>query len=279
LLQRATATLTGTTCGTFGSFTTVTGGTNPASPFVDTVATSGACYTYRYVVADRVGNEHTATSANVARSPGAIWSMNEGAGTSAADSSGNVRSTTLLGAAWTTRFTPQLVNTPAVSFTGTNTSYAQFAGPAVDTNESFTVAAWVRLNSVSGIQTIAAIDGTNISPFYLQLSGGTFRFDQRTSDSTGATLVSRTGLAPSINTWYHVVGVYNKQTNSLQLYVNGVSQGTTTAGASWTATGPTAIGRAKWNGASVDFLNGSVDEVRFYGRVLSGAEISALAAG
>jgi hypothetical protein len=166
-----------------------------------------------------------------------------------------------------------------VSFTGANTSYAQFAGPAVDTNESFTVAAWVRLNSVSGIQTIAAIDGTNISPFYLQLNGGVFRFDQRTSDSTSSTLVQRTGLAPVINTWYHVVGVYNKQAGTIQLYVNGVSQGTAVAGSSWTATGSTAIGRAKWNGGSVDFLNGAVDEVRFYGRVLSGAEISALAAG
>ena len=281
LLQRATATLTGTTCGAFGSFTTVTGGTNPTSPVVDTVAASGACYMYRYVVADRVGNEHTATSANVARSPGAIWSMNEGFGTSAADSSGNARSTTLLNAAWTTRFTPQFVNTPAVAFTGANTSYAQFAGPAVNTGESFTVAGWVRLNNVTGIQTIAAIDGTNISPFYLQLNGGVFRFDQRTSDSTSSPLVQRTGLAPSINTWYHVAGVYTRTgaSGTLELFVNGVSQGTTAAGPSWTASGPTAIGRAKWNGSNVDFLNGSVDEVRFYGRVLSLAEIQALAAG
>lgn len=275
LLQRATATLSGTTCGTFGSFTTITGGTNPASsPVVDTVATTGACYMYRYVVTDNVGNQHIATSVNVARSPGAIWTMNEGTGTNLADSSGNGRAATLQNAGWTTRGA-----SPAVGFSGANTSFGQFAGPAVDTGESHTVAGWVWLNSVSGIQTIAAVDGTNISPFYLQLSGGVFRFDQRTSDSTGSTLVSRTGLAPVINTWYHVVGVYNKQAGTTQLYVNGTLQGTTTAGTSWTATGSTAIGRAKWNGGNVDFLNGSVDEVRFYGRVLSAAEISTLAAG
>jgi hypothetical protein len=274
LLQRATATLTGTTCGTFGEFTTVTGGTNPTSPVVNTVAATGACYMYRYVVSDNVGNQHIATSVNVARSPGAIWAMNEGTGTSIADSSGNGRTATLQNAGWTVRG-----SSPAVGFSGANTSFAQFGGPAVNTGESHTVAAWVWLNSTGGIQTIAAIDGTNISPFYLQLSGGTFRFDQRTSDSTGASLVSRTGLAPSINTWYHVVGIYNKQTGTLQLYVNGALQGTTTAGSSWTATGPTAIGRAKWNGGNVDFLNGSVDDVRFYGRVLSASEISTLAAG
>jgi hypothetical protein len=274
LLQRASATLTGTTCGTFGGFTTVTGGTNPTSPVVDTVAATGVCYMYRYVVSDNVGNQHIATSANVARSPGAIWAMNEGTGTNLADSSGNGRAATLQNAGWTTRGA-----SPAVGFSGANTSFGQFAGPAVDTAESHTVSAWVWLNNTSGNQTFAAIDGTNISPFYLQLGGGVFRFDQRTSDSTGSTLVSRTGLAPSINTWYHVVGVYNKQSGTIQLYVNGVSQGTTTAGSSWTATGSTAIGRAKWNGGNVDFLNGSLDDVRFYGRVLTAGEISTLAAG
>ena len=92
LLQRATATLTGTTCGTFGDFVTVSGGTNPTSPFSDTVAATGACYMYRYVVSDNVGNQHVATNANVARSPGAFWSLNEGSGTNAADSSGRRRS-------------------------------------------------------------------------------------------------------------------------------------------------------------------------------------------
>jgi hypothetical protein len=273
LLQRASATLTGTTCGTFGSFTTVSGGTNPTSPVVDTVATTGLCYMYRYVVSDNVGNQHIATNVNVARSPGAFWSLNEGSGTSAADSSGNSRTAILQNAGWTVRG-----SSPAIGFSGANTSFGQFAGPAVDTGESHTVAAWVWLNSVGGIQTIAAIDGTNVSPFYLQLNGGVFRFDQRTSDSTSAGLVSRTGAAPVINTWYHVVGVYNKQAGTIQLYVNGISQGTAIAGTSWTAAGSTAIGRARWNAASVDFLNGSVDEVRFYGRALSAAEVSTLAA-
>ncbi len=70
LLQRAQATLTGSTCGAFGAFATVTGGTNPTSPHVDTV-TNGNCYRYQYVVADNVGNTHTATSASVLKSSNA----------------------------------------------------------------------------------------------------------------------------------------------------------------------------------------------------------------
>ena len=63
LLQRQSATLTGTTCGSYGGWTTAA--TNPASsPFSDTV-TAGFCYQYQYVVADNVGNTTTATSSNV----------------------------------------------------------------------------------------------------------------------------------------------------------------------------------------------------------------------
>jgi hypothetical protein len=64
LLQRSSATLSGSSCGTFGGFTTVTGGTNPTSPVTDAVS-GGTCYQYRYVVADHVGNQDTATSTNV----------------------------------------------------------------------------------------------------------------------------------------------------------------------------------------------------------------------
>ncbi len=67
LLQRQSATLTGTTCGSYGTFATISGGTNPgSSPVVDTV-TSGNCYMYQYAVSDNVGNTHTASSANVVK--------------------------------------------------------------------------------------------------------------------------------------------------------------------------------------------------------------------
>ncbi|MFI5934973.1 LamG-like jellyroll fold domain-containing protein [Actinoplanes sp. NPDC051494] len=56
LLQRASATLSAGTCGTYGSATTVA--TDPTSPYADPV-TDQACYRYQYVAADRVGNTTT----------------------------------------------------------------------------------------------------------------------------------------------------------------------------------------------------------------------------
>jgi hypothetical protein len=64
LLQRQSAPLTAT-CGSYGGWTTVTNGTNPASsPFTDTAA-GGFCYKYQYLVSDNVGNTNTASSGNV----------------------------------------------------------------------------------------------------------------------------------------------------------------------------------------------------------------------
>jgi hypothetical protein len=66
-LQRADATLTTGTCGSYGAFTTVAGGTNPTSPFTDTSVTSGGCYQYQYLASDNLANAGTITSANVVK--------------------------------------------------------------------------------------------------------------------------------------------------------------------------------------------------------------------
>jgi hypothetical protein len=274
LLQRAQATLTGQTCGVYGAFATVAGGTNPTSPFVDAVATSGFCYQYQYVVSDNVGNTTTATSANVAHAPyGAWWRFNEGAGTSAADSfSSNNTGALQAAAGWTAG----KIGASALNLTGAAASFVDVPNPVIDSSQSYTVATWVRLNNLTGTQTFASIDGTNVSPFYLQMTGGLFSFSQRGSDATASTVAQVNGLAPAVGRWYWVVGVYDKTAGTIQLYVNGVSQGTATATTAWQATGHTVVGRAKWGGASAYFVNGALDETRFFDRPLAAAEVVAL---
>ena len=61
---RASSSLTDGTCGTFGTYALVSGGTDPASPLADTVADQ-ACYSYQYVVSDTLGNATTYTSPDV----------------------------------------------------------------------------------------------------------------------------------------------------------------------------------------------------------------------
>ena len=61
---RASATLTAGSCGGFGSYSLVTGGTDPSSPLADTVADQ-ACYSYQYIVLDTLGNATTYTSPGI----------------------------------------------------------------------------------------------------------------------------------------------------------------------------------------------------------------------
>ena len=63
-VRSATATLTNGTCGSFGSYTLVAGGTDPASPLANTVGDQ-ACYSYRYIVLDTLGNATTYTSPEI----------------------------------------------------------------------------------------------------------------------------------------------------------------------------------------------------------------------
>ncbi|MEP6478900.1 MAG: LamG-like jellyroll fold domain-containing protein [Rhodoglobus sp.] len=276
LLQRATAPLSGTVCGAYGAFATISAGTNPVSPVLDTVPNDG-CYKYQYVVSDNVGNLQTATNANVVHTPySAYWAFDAGSGTSAVDSSVNANDGTLQAAAG---WTAGKIGAGALNLNGTATSYVDVPYPVIDSSQSYTVSAWVKLNNLTGFQSFASIDGSSISPFYLQLVGGVFGFGQRSSDSTVSTFVGVTGTAPTVGVWYHVAGVYNKTAGAgtIELFVNGVSQGTTAAGTTWTAAGHTLVGHAKWNGAAVDFVNGAIDEVRFYDRALTATEIGVLA--
>jgi hypothetical protein len=57
------ATLTGTTCGTFGSYATIA--SNPTSAYSDTVPANHSCYEYRYLISDQVGNQATYTSSSI----------------------------------------------------------------------------------------------------------------------------------------------------------------------------------------------------------------------
>jgi hypothetical protein len=64
-LERASATLSGGSCGGFGPFAAI-GTSGVTSPYTDSTVTSGNCYEYEYVVSDNAGNQTTITSPNQA---------------------------------------------------------------------------------------------------------------------------------------------------------------------------------------------------------------------
>lgn len=212
----------------------------------------------------------------------ALWTFDEGSGVTARDGTGHGYDATLVGdhATWTKT---AKVGAGALRLSGA--CYAETAGPVVDTSRSFTVAAWVNLNALDkhGCETMVAMDGTKVSAFYLQfnhVAGDRFVFNRRASDDDdlqAKAIWAKTAFSPMRNTWYHLAGVYDAEAQTISLYVDGKLQESVPFTSPWRATGKTSIGRGFFAQANTDFVNGTIDDVRFYASALTAGQIEILA--
>ncbi|CAF0799413.1 unnamed protein product [Didymodactylos carnosus] len=196
------------------------------------------------------------------------------------DMSGNGHNGTLNG---TVSYGPPKVGTAALMLNGTGC--ITIPGAVVKTNESFSVAAWVKIfkfKTTDTSQTFVSIDGTQISAFYVQLRGDNNLFsfsqyltDQNTFTGAGATA---TAITVSPNVWYHLVAVSDTSLKQVQFYVSGELQSTTTFAGGFLASHDTIIGRGLNSGQPADWVVGQIDEVYLYTGVLTSDKIKELAA-
>ncbi|HEX5493437.1 MAG TPA: LamG domain-containing protein [Mycobacteriales bacterium] len=226
--------------------------------------------------------------ADKASRPVGEWAFDETSGTTAADSSGQDHALTLATGA---TFTADGHTGGGLTLDGL-TGLASSTGPVIRTDESFTVAAWVKLSRADAPATIISQDGTNTSGFTLQYSpdnGGEWVFAVPPADTaTSAPLAPATSFAfDPVGSWVYVAGAYDATSNQLELVVRdsfgfGVSFGTRQT--PWNATGPLRIGADKSLDASGDtvlrdYLPGVVDDVRVYQAALTEAQLAQLGAG
>ncbi|MFD3627543.1 LamG-like jellyroll fold domain-containing protein [Streptomyces sp. NPDC058698] len=198
---------------------------------------------------------------------GGSWALDEGTGTTAKDDGPADRPLKLTeGTGWTDG-----VSGSALKFDGQG-QYARTDGPVLDTTGSYTVSAWVSLDSVPGnYATAVSQDGLRqANPFYLQYGQGAFAF------STPGGQRARLETTPETGRWYHLVGVRDDTTGEITLYVDGERAATVDGGPNYVAAGPLTVGRALWNGENTDFWDGAVDEVHAYDKALTAEEVSAL---
>ncbi|TXS49163.1 LamG-like jellyroll fold domain-containing protein [Streptomyces sp. t39] len=196
---------------------------------------------------------------------GGSWSLDEGRGTTAKDTGPNALPLHLGdGTTWAPG-----VSGSALSFDGKG-QFAQTEGPVLDTTGDYSVAAWVKLDSVpSNYATAVSQDGRRQeNPFYLQYGQGAFAF------STPGAHRARVETAPETGRWYHLVGV--REAGEIRLYLDGRLAATAAAGPADVSTGPLAVGRARWGGNNVDFWHGAVDQVHAYDKALTAEEVSTL---
>ncbi|MFF0964803.1 LamG-like jellyroll fold domain-containing protein [Streptomyces sp. NPDC003703] len=230
----------------------------------DAAGNESASYTYFFKVAPGAG-------------PVDQWSMDEGTGSTAADSIGGKDATLHGAAAWTdhARLGKALQGDGTSACAATDSS-------ALDTTKSFTVSAWTRLTSTSQNSVVVAQSGASGSAFALYYSASykAWIFNRYASDVVSPTIIRSVSTAtPVAGVWTHLMGVYDAQFHTIQLFVNGLPQGDPVSFTTpWAATGGVQIGRVLSGGAFTEYLSGQVDEVTAWNRILSSQEIADLQA-
>ena len=196
------------------------------------------------------------------------WPLDETSGQSAADKSGHNNTGYLqAGAAW---------GTGAITFP--SPGGVEIPQPVVDTSQSFTVSAWVKLHSLSGYQTFVSIDGNKVSGFYLQLRDDNHQFGISMLQSDGATAAANAAanFAPQVGVWYNIVGAFDASAQVEAIFVDGVYSGSKPVTTAWRADGATVIGRGKFDGTLRDFTTAEIRNVRIYDAALTPTAIKAI---
>ncbi len=197
--------------------------------------------------------------------PGPVghWTLDEGVGTAAFDSSGNGHTGTFEGdPAWTAG-----ILDGGLEFDGSGDGVLVSGSPLLNEAPALTVSAWVRHEALGGWRPIvdkrdAYADGFDLminqsARLYMRVNGFTL---------TGGGLVAD-------GTWHHVAGVYDG--SQMVLYVDGQEDAGATVGATTLqTTADLHIGRNRTGGSRLD---GVLDDVRVYDRGLNAAEVSDLA--
>ncbi|MER8072293.1 LamG-like jellyroll fold domain-containing protein [Streptomyces sp. NPDC094034] len=235
----------------------------------------------------------------------AWWKFDEGAGTTATDSSGNGHTLTATGDPG--RSVGGTVP-GAVAFDGVS-QWLSTEGPVLRTDQSFSVAAWVRLDATTtagdidlpaGQYAIAAVaqDGPSHSPFYLGarkvLDGQTtgapeapLRWDFTVAPIDGAVTgtiewphAAAGPVQPALGEWVLLVGIYDLDAGTATLVVPGAGDVVTVplpeGWPQWHAEGGVQLGRARYLDKVSDLWPGSVGPVRIFSGVLTAEDAAEL---
>lgn len=204
------------------------------------------------------------------------WPFDEGSGSTAGDETELGNDGTINGASWNGS---GQVGGESLSFDGTDDN-VDLGTPR--TESPLTVSAWINPSNWTGNRFNYVVGYEQGSSPYIgyvirdddnATSGSEFQI--RIKDGSG-TAIEVSGSRPSTGSWTHVALTYSSD-GTLTGYKGGSSFGTASGDGSITQ-----VSTNVWVGDSPGFstnrvFDGSIDDVRVYGRVLSQPEIDALA--
>ena len=203
------------------------------------------------------------------------YGMNEGSGSTTADASGHgITGTLTNGPTWADGKFGR-----AVGFDGAN-DYIDLGNPsALRITGSMTISAWINSAVFPGDDAAIVSKRGGAVGFQLDttIDRGPRTIGFKLTSASGGAMFRYGATAMQTNTWYHVAGVYNAATRTVDVYLNGQLDnasldGTITASQQDSPLN-VAIGRRP--GSSGFEFNGRIDDVRIYDRALTAAEIQA----
>lgn len=196
----------------------------------------------------------------------AYWSLDESSGT-LADSTGNGHGLTTTGSP--TYSVSGKVNT-GVQFASASSQYATGdVSAAFDLATNYTVSCWIKRTSTGAFHGLVSKD-THLAgwTFYIHSNNTLHMVHQGKADVGAATALSSTGV------WYHAAVTNNA--GAVTFYVNGVSDGTGTLSTITAASSEPVRIACNKDSALQLYLNGTLDEIGYWSRALTGAEIASL---
>jgi hypothetical protein len=245
----------------------------------------------RTLSADEVARIYTATRPSEVAKPvlseGLVgyWSMeNVSDHVIVHDRSGNGLNGTLENAAGAASWVNGKIG-GGIDFDGDNNQVNMGDPTTLQLTGSMSISAWVNSNDFSGqgaeCCTVIA-NKLGFSPnrgYSLQTSpsDGNFRFYIASNGTTLASIFSAT--VASTGFWYHLVGVYNAASQTMDIYVNGTLDNGTLTGtvpaSQHSNNGQDFMIGGREDHADMHF-DGTIDEVRIYDRALSSEEVRRL---
>ncbi len=199
------------------------------------------------------------------------WKFDEGVESTAFDSA-DENDGTIYGA---TRTTSQFGG--ALSFDGVD-DYVEIPDDnSLDITGDLTLEAWIEPDRVvytAQGEIIGKWVAGNAS-YYFAIRDGYLQMRISANGSDYYNIEETSNANLSIDTWYHVVGVYDASEQDIKLYINGVVEESTTVDGIIPSIIHSGSAKVKIGGFSPGYyFDGIIDEVAIYGRALSAEEIN-----
>jgi prepilin-type N-terminal cleavage/methylation domain-containing protein len=216
----------------------------------------------------------------ISRDPSLVgyWKFDEGTGGTAYDASGHGNTGTLTNnPTWQT--SASCVKGGCLSFSSSSNTYVSVNSSTTLNPTDISVSAWVYfLINNGGLNSLVVKGGDEHQNFKLAVDyrSGWNRLWWEIGDGIYSHYHT---FEPTLNlvtgSWYHIVGVFDGSTKTLRAYLNGNALPSSYTIDSGISNDTTNLYIGRWANSSY-LLDGLIDNVRIYNRVLSAAEVQAI---